>query len=143
MEFNRITRYGPLAGSGNRFGGAFEYDGGSSDPDNLVQIVFVAAVFDHNIASGGSAILIDGRAAQPGLDPGVQNWESGVELHVKQCTFYRGFAQVRDSIGVWNAWPFVGIIEDNDFIENIVSCAISLSSGLHSSQDASAIVAGR
>ena len=51
MEFNRITRYGPLAGSGNRFGGAFEYDGGSSDPSDLVKIVFIEVVFDHNFAA--------------------------------------------------------------------------------------------
>ena len=32
------------------FGGAFEYDGGSSDPSNLVEIVFIAIVLDHNTA---------------------------------------------------------------------------------------------
>ena len=33
-----------------QFGGAFEYDGGSADPSNLVQIVFIGLVFDHNSA---------------------------------------------------------------------------------------------
>eukprot|EP01045_Picozoa_sp_COSAG04_P020661 COSAG04_NODE_2139_length_4717_cov_1.826981_1_plen_493_part_00 len=32
-------------------GGAFEYDGGSSDPSNLAKIVLVESVFDHNSAS--------------------------------------------------------------------------------------------
>eukprot|EP01045_Picozoa_sp_COSAG04_P006108 COSAG04_NODE_296_length_17642_cov_88.702388_8_plen_483_part_00 len=34
------------------FGGALDYDGGSADPSNLVQIVFVGLVFDHNSAIG-------------------------------------------------------------------------------------------
>ena len=34
------------------FGAAFEYDGGSADPSDLVQITFIGLVFDHNSASG-------------------------------------------------------------------------------------------
>ena len=33
------------------FGGAFEYDGGSSDPSDLAKIVFEDLVFDHNAAT--------------------------------------------------------------------------------------------
>ena len=39
-------RYGNRAG----YGGAFEYDGGSSDPSSLAKITFVEVVFDHNAA---------------------------------------------------------------------------------------------
>ncbi len=36
------------------FGGAFEYDGGSSDPADMVKITFVDVIFDHNSASSVS-----------------------------------------------------------------------------------------
>ena len=43
------------------------YDGGSADPDNLVKIMFIEVVFDHNSAgieqarSGAAgAVMIDG-----------------------------------------------------------------------------------
>ena len=45
-----------LAGQTAGRGGAFEYEGGSSDPSHLPKIVFIEVVFDHNAAAtrGGS-----------------------------------------------------------------------------------------
>ena len=51
VDVNVVGRAGPLAGATGGFGGAFEYDGGSSDPSNLAKIVFEDLVFDHNAAS--------------------------------------------------------------------------------------------
>eukprot|EP01045_Picozoa_sp_COSAG04_P005278 COSAG04_NODE_242_length_19007_cov_3.089433_10_plen_475_part_00 len=50
VDVNRIGHVNYLAGQTAGAGGAFEYDGGSSDPSNLVQITFVDLVFDHNAA---------------------------------------------------------------------------------------------
>ena len=49
VDVNPITRPG-FAGPAS--GGAFEYDGGGSDPDNLPTITFIEVVFDHNSAKG-------------------------------------------------------------------------------------------
>ena len=40
---------------------------------------------------------VDGRAGMTLLDPAVQNWESGVELTVSGCTFFRNFCSKSDS----------------------------------------------
>ena len=50
VDVNPILRNGNVAGMTAGYGGAFEYDGGSADPSELVQIVFVESVFDHNAA---------------------------------------------------------------------------------------------
>ena len=58
---------------------------------NLVKIVFVEVVFDHNGASSlAGAVNIDGRAGHlGGSDPETQTWESGIELTISGCTFFR------------------------------------------------------
>ena len=38
--------------------------------------------------------MIEGRAGLTGLDDAVQNWESGIELTVLRCTFFRNFCAV-------------------------------------------------
>merc|ERR1711969_401071 len=48
VDVNPILRVGLIAGRTAGCGGAFEYDGGSSDPSNPVQIIFVELVLDHN-----------------------------------------------------------------------------------------------
>ena len=48
LDVNPIVR--PNIQGGRYFGGAFEYDGGSSDPDNQPTITFTEVVFDHNSA---------------------------------------------------------------------------------------------
>ena len=40
------------------YGGAFEYDGGSRDPNALVKIVFVEVIFDHNSAGSVSLCML-------------------------------------------------------------------------------------
>ena len=50
MQPYQQGRNGFYAGLTAGFGGAFEYDGGSSDPSSLAKIVFVEIVFDHNSA---------------------------------------------------------------------------------------------
>eukprot|EP01045_Picozoa_sp_COSAG04_P029914 COSAG04_NODE_5042_length_1767_cov_2.122302_1_plen_201_part_00 len=51
VDVNTIGRNAAMAGQTAGFGGAFEYDGGSSDPSNLVKIAFIEVVFDHNAVS--------------------------------------------------------------------------------------------
>ena len=50
VDVNPITRVGFFAGNNDGYGGAFEYDGGSSDPSNLPKIMFIDSIFDHNVA---------------------------------------------------------------------------------------------
>ena len=57
VDVNVIGRQEYIAGLTSGFGGAFEYDGGSADPSNLVQIVFIGLVFDHNSATGCAHLL--------------------------------------------------------------------------------------
>ena len=67
----------------------------------------------------GGAIFIDGRAGYVGLDPAVQNWESGIDLTVLRCTFFRGFSWMPGftaGIAVLDAWPFVGKVDETDFV---------------------------
>ena len=84
-------------------GGAFRYEGGSSDPSKLAKIIFVEVIFDHNSAAGdldkmnihltgGGAVWIDGRAAFFTTDPEEKNLESGIELTIQGCTFFANFA---------------------------------------------------
>ena len=56
VDVNERGRDANMLGRTEGFGGAFEYDGGSSDPSNLPKIVFIELVFDHNAAAtrGGS-----------------------------------------------------------------------------------------
>ena len=91
VDVNPIPRNGWIADQTGGFGGAFEYDGGSDDPENLVRIIFVEVVFDHNAASSlAGAVGVDGRAGHPsGSDPETQTWESGIELTIAGCTFFR------------------------------------------------------
>ena len=51
IDVNDIPR-GTYLASQSAFGGAFDYDGGGADPNNLPKIVFVDVVFDHNSAAG-------------------------------------------------------------------------------------------
>eukprot|EP01045_Picozoa_sp_COSAG04_P003494 COSAG04_NODE_143_length_23569_cov_6.195356_2_plen_749_part_00 len=120
IDVNEILRVGSLRGRTAGYGGAFEYDGGSSDPSNLVKLVFVGIVFDHCAAgSGGGSIFIDGRAAQATADPAVQNWESGIDLTMQQCTFYRSFSGYRaGALALWDVWPLVADISEIEFVHN-------------------------
>eukprot|EP01045_Picozoa_sp_COSAG04_P010415 COSAG04_NODE_637_length_11700_cov_478.131885_9_plen_567_part_00 len=76
LDTNTILRAGQPAGA--RYGGAFEYDGGSADQSNLVKIIFISVVFDHCTAGTNpgtaGAVSIEGRAGRLGPNPPIQNW---------------------------------------------------------------------
>ena len=120
----RQGRNGFYAGLTAGFGGAFEYDGGSDDPINLVKIVFIEVVFDHNAASGSvAAVAINGRNGMTGLDPNIQNWESGIELTVLGSTFFRNFCSFLDAaLSVFDVWPLVATMTDTDFVRVMSWC---------------------
>ena len=88
-----------VAGQGGSYGGAFRYEGGSSDHSNPVRLTFVNTIFDHCSASTGGAIFINGRAghnlpvdSSPQNASLLQNWESGVAATWESCVFFRNFA---------------------------------------------------
>ena len=52
-----------------------------------------------------------------GADPAGQNWESGIDLTMLRCTFFRNFyAFIVAGLGVVDAWPFVGMVDETDFV---------------------------
>ena len=52
VDVNVVGRNGwAVRAEPTTFGGAFEYDGGGSDPDDLPKLVFDSVVFDHNRAA--------------------------------------------------------------------------------------------
>ena len=52
VDVTPVPRIGGLAGKTAGCGGAFQYDGGSSDASSLSKIVFVEVILDHNYAGG-------------------------------------------------------------------------------------------
>ena len=51
VDVNVVGRNGAFAGEISGFGGAFEYDGGSSNSASLSTLIFDGVVFDHNRAA--------------------------------------------------------------------------------------------
>ena len=57
-----------------------------------------------------------------GADPEqAQNWESGIDLTVLRCTFFRNFCggsgiTSAAALGVFDAWPFAGKVDQTDFV---------------------------
>ena len=78
-----------FGGQTGTYGGAFAYEGGSSDPQSPVRLVFDTIVFDHNSAVSGGALFINGRAGHSVPDSSRQNWESGVAAVWNRCMFFR------------------------------------------------------
>jgi hypothetical protein len=130
--------------SGGESGGAVRYEGGSSDPSQLVKLVFIDVVFDHNsagqnacdysdvypadciywpIATGlGGAMFIDGRAAMRTADPQEINSECGIELTIQGCTFFANYAGIKGgAMHLFNVWPLVATVDDTDFIHNVAA----------------------
>ena len=102
-----------------RRGGAIQYTGGSSDPSNLVRLIFERLIFDHNLADSGGAIYVDGRAGQPvPAQPSRQNWESSVALTMRSCTMFRNFGLTGGGLYTIDVWPMVFSFEDVAFVEN-------------------------
>ena len=107
VSTNPIPRASWVSDQFGGFGGAFEYDGGSDDPENLAKIIFVEVVFDHNAASSLAAVDINGRGGHPGgPNPETQTWESGIELTISGCTFFRNYATYAyGAMSVMDIWP--------------------------------------
>ena len=60
---------------------------------------------------------INGRAGMTGLDPSIQNWESGIDLTVLRCTFFRNLCVFSDAgLSVWDVWPMAATVTDTDFV---------------------------
>ena len=86
-------------------GGAFRFEGGNSDQSNPVRLTFDRVIFDHNSASSGGAVMINGRAGHGLPDSSAQNWDSGVAATWDDCVFFRNFAAHYDAaILVANVW---------------------------------------
>ena len=81
-----------FAGQGGSYGGAFRYEGGSSDAANPVRLTFDHAIFDHNSASTGGAVFINGRGGYDLPDSSAQNWDSGIAARWESCVFFRNYA---------------------------------------------------
>ena len=66
--------------------------------------------------------MLDCRGGQLSLDPDRgpedQTWESGIELTILGCTFFRNFASYDAALFGIDVWPLVAVITDTDFIEN-------------------------
>eukprot|EP01046_Picozoa_sp_COSAG06_P017088 COSAG06_NODE_1150_length_10499_cov_45.337115_1_plen_1808_part_00 len=109
-----------LVGQGSgRLGGAFMYIGGSDDPSNLPQLLFERVIFDHNFASVGPSIFIDGRSGTPkATDPSQTNWNSGISLTMRGCTLFRNKAETCANVFLTDIWPYQIVYEDVDHIQN-------------------------
>jgi hypothetical protein len=106
-------------GEGGSYGGAFRYEGGNSDHANPVQLIFDHAIFDHNVASAGGAVFINGRAGYGVPDSTAQNWESGIAARWDSCVFFRNYAShFSGGLNVANVWPMTFTWESSAFIEN-------------------------
>ena len=102
-----------------RIGAAFQYTGGSADPENLARLHFERLIFDHNHADT-AAVFIDGQAGRPvPADPSRQNWQSGISWVVRGSTFYRNFGTAFGaSVSYLEVWPMEVVFEGNDYIQN-------------------------
>jgi predicted outer membrane repeat protein len=112
-----------FAGQGGSYGGAFRYEGGTSDPANPVQLAFSNVIFDHNRASSAGAVFINGRAGHSSPESSVQNWDSGIAATWDDCVFFRNYAsaKVDGALVVANVWPMTFEWTDCRFIQNSVT----------------------
>jgi hypothetical protein len=113
-------------GQGGSYGGAFRYEGGSSDHANPVRLIFDHAIFDHNRASSGGAVFINGRAGYDLPDSSAQNWDSGIAARWESCVFFRNFAAFwGGGLIAANVWPMTSTWESSTFIQNsaAIECA--------------------
>jgi predicted outer membrane repeat protein len=94
-----------------RLGGALAIEGGHGS-----FIILDNVVFDHNRATSGGAIFIDGRldvaAADIARDNTINIFMSGCVFWANQADYAGGAARIQDS------WPFVVRIEDTQFVDN-------------------------
>jgi hypothetical protein len=84
-----------------------------------VQLIFDHAIFDHNRASTGGAVFINGRAGYDLPDSTAQNWDSGIAARWESCVFFRNYAShFAGGLAVANVWPMSFTWDSNAFIEN-------------------------
>lgn len=108
-----------IAGDGGTYGGAFMFEGGSSDHSNPVRLVFDHAIFDHNSATSGGAVFINGRAGLGIPDSAAQNWESGIAATWESCLFFRNIGyNIGGALQTANVWPMTFAFNSSAFIEN-------------------------
>ena len=70
----------------------------------------------------GGAAYVDGRAGFPvPADPDRQNWESGIDLTVRSCTFFRNWGPFAAALWLEDVWPVKALYEDVDFVQNHAS----------------------
>lgn len=106
-------------GHGGSYGGAFRYEGGSSDQANPVQLIFDHVIFDHNTATTGGALFINGRAGFDLPDSFAQNWDSGIVARWESCVFFRNYASFfSGGLNAANVWPMTFTFESSVFIQN-------------------------
>jgi len=88
------------------------------------RLTFDHAIFDHNSASSGGAIFINGRAGHDLPDPTLQNWESGITATWESCVFFRNWAATSSgAMLAANVWPMTFAFSDSVFIQNTASAA--------------------
>lgn len=115
-----LVGYGTWWAAGS-YGGAFRYEGGSSDHANPVRLVFDHVIYDHNRATVGGAMFINGRAGAAVDGTSTQNWESGIAATWDSCMFYRNFAEsTASALMAPNVWPMTFSWNNCAFIENSV-----------------------
>eukprot|EP01043_Picozoa_sp_COSAG02_P035309 COSAG02_NODE_2520_length_8610_cov_4.542474_5_plen_1472_part_00 len=105
---------------GTSRGGAFSYSGGGDDPSNLPRLIFERVIFDHNTASYSTGVNIDGNAGFPSpSNPSQTNWNSGISLKMRGCTFFRNHGGIGGAVGTCDVWPQQFLFEDVDYIQNV------------------------
>ena len=108
------------------YGGAFRYEGGSNDHANPVQLIFDHVIFDHNTATIGGAVFINGRAGYDLPDSSMQNWDSGIAATWESCVFFRNYAaDWAGGLLVANVWPMTFTWESSTFIQNSAASDIA------------------
>ena len=118
---SRLIGHGIWWADQGSYGGAFRYEGGSSDHENPVRLTFDHAVFDHNAAhaGGGGAVAINGRAGLNSSDSSAQNWDSAIAANWSSCVFFRNFGGERGgALLATNVWPMTFAFTDSTFIQN-------------------------
>ena len=48
-----------------------------------------------------------------------QNWDSGIEVMMRACTFFRNFAIHSAALNVIDVWPITARFESTDFVQVI------------------------
>ena len=95
-----------------RLGGALFYEGFGS------KLILDRSVFDHNLATSGGVMMVDGRMEQQHI--ANTNSPQTTEVHVSNCFFLKNWAAwVGGIIRPNDVWPVVINYSDTVFVENL------------------------